>query len=663
VEEVPLSVPAPGVLGNDPNGGAVLTTVLVSGPTNGTLTLNTNGAFLYTPGANFVGEDSFSYRASFGTGDLSGPAAVSIIVTPSGSLFADTFPGTNLSPWTVEEGTWTVANGVLNGSSTVNNLGYAYIGTNWTNYAVQASVRFSMTNGPWGGGIGGRLNAATGAHYAAWVYPEGSQGGSSIMNLIKWETWGNWSGTPMAQAKLPGVGTNWHTVTLDFHGSNITAWYDGTREISATDNNFSAMAPLASGGITADLYTSPKPFTFSVENVVVSDNTPLAVADSYNVAVGATLTVAAPGVLGNDTGGSGSLTALLVSGPTNGTLTLNADGAFVYTPRTSFVGEDSFSYEASDELGDLSAPALVSISVILPGTLFTDTFPGTSLSPWTVEEGSWLVANGVLNGSSTLNNLGYAYIGTNWTNYTVQASVRFSMTNGSWGGGIGGRLNAATGAHYAAWVYPEGSQGGSSIMNLIKWETWSNWSRTPMAQAKLPGVGTNWHTVTLSFQGSNITASYDGTQEISLTDDNFSAMAPLASGGITADLYTSTKPFTFSVEDVVVNLDSNASAAQEERLTLSKTSATKPAGFSSTHAKAIAIPAGVEIEHVAVSPGGQAELALRGQPGQSYLLERSEDLIHWQVLAAGSFASAHVVFVDQTVDQSGCRYYRVRAAR
>jgi hypothetical protein len=300
--------------------------------------------------------------------------------------------------------------------------------------------------------------------------------------------------------------------------------------------------------------------------------------------------------------------------------------------------------------------SIVTLKVVTPsGELFSDSFPGTSLSPWTVEEGAWKVANEALNGSSATNTLGYAYIGTNWTNYTVQASVRFSMTNGPWGGGIGGRLNTATGAHYAAWVYPEGSRGGSSIMNLIKWETWGNWSRIPMAQAKLPGVGTNWHTVALSFQGSNITASYDGTQEISVTDSNFSSMAPLASGGITADLYTFRKAFTFSVANVVVTLDTNAPVPNEKRST--------PRLSSATNSKAMDFTSGPEIERLAVSSSGQVLLDLRGQIGQEYLLEMSTDLIRWQVLASGAVPTAQFPLMDETSAASDRRFYRVSAPR
>ena len=60
------------------------------------------------------------------------------------------------------------------------------------------------------------------------------------------------------------------------------------------------------------------------------------------------LTVAAPGVLGNDSDPDGDpLTAVLVSGPSHGSLTLNANGV-LYTPAVDYAGADSFSYRASD---------------------------------------------------------------------------------------------------------------------------------------------------------------------------------------------------------------------------------------------------------------------------------------------------------------------------
>jgi peptidoglycan/xylan/chitin deacetylase (PgdA/CDA1 family) len=62
---VQLAVTAPGVLGNDTDAdGDPLTSVLVSGPSNGLLTFNSDGSFTYTPVTSLLTfNDSFTYRA------------------------------------------------------------------------------------------------------------------------------------------------------------------------------------------------------------------------------------------------------------------------------------------------------------------------------------------------------------------------------------------------------------------------------------------------------------------------------------------------------------------------------------------------------------------------------------------------------------------------
>src|SRR4030095_689829 len=67
--------------------------------------------------------------------------------------------------------------------------------------------------------------------------------------------------------------------------------------------------------------------------------------DSYTTPEDTTLTVTAPGVLANDSDVYGdSLTAIQISGPAHGTLTLNSDGSFTYTPALNYNGPDSFTY-------------------------------------------------------------------------------------------------------------------------------------------------------------------------------------------------------------------------------------------------------------------------------------------------------------------------------
>jgi len=90
---------------------------------------------------------------------------------------------------------------------------------------------------------------------------------------------------------------------------------------------------------------------------------PVARADTYSTAEETRLTVAAPGVLGNDTDANGdALRARLVSGTANGTVTLNANGAFTYTPNPNYNGPDSFTYKANDGTAD-SNVATVTITV------------------------------------------------------------------------------------------------------------------------------------------------------------------------------------------------------------------------------------------------------------------------------------------------------------
>ncbi len=83
-EDTALTVPAPGVLANDTdiNANNVVTAILVSGPANGTLSLNPGGSFTYTPNLNFNGTDSFTYKANDGVLDSVRAATVTITVTP-----------------------------------------------------------------------------------------------------------------------------------------------------------------------------------------------------------------------------------------------------------------------------------------------------------------------------------------------------------------------------------------------------------------------------------------------------------------------------------------------------------------------------------------------------------------------------------------------------
>jgi hypothetical protein len=89
-ENTLLIEPAPGVLGNDTDtDGDTLSAVLVSSPSHGTVTLNADGSFTYTPAAGYSGPDSFTYKAGDGAAS-SEPATVTITVTPAPAVFSFT---------------------------------------------------------------------------------------------------------------------------------------------------------------------------------------------------------------------------------------------------------------------------------------------------------------------------------------------------------------------------------------------------------------------------------------------------------------------------------------------------------------------------------------------------------------------------------------------
>lgn len=117
-----------------------------------------------------------------------------------------------------------------------------------------------------------------------------------------------------------------------------------------------------------------------------TNGSPAATDDTFAVNENAVLTTAAvSGVLANDTDPDGdSLTASIVSQPSDGSVTFNNDGSFVYTPDTDFFGSDSFTYQASDGLAT-SNVATVTVNVISDGNEsnqpFEPVIPGSIEDP------------------------------------------------------------------------------------------------------------------------------------------------------------------------------------------------------------------------------------------------------------------------------------------
>lgn len=190
-------------------------------------------------------------------------------------------------------------------------------------------------------------------------------------------------------------------------------WFVNGEEVGSGDE--AAVGGLAPGTYEVKLEATDSDnnkATVSVTITVANLGIPVASPDGYTTPANTPLTVEAPGVLNNDTDPEADpLSAVLVSDVSNGTLTLNADGSFTYTPNADFSGADSFTYKANDGTAD-SNVVTVSLMVtsilvdidIKPGSdsnrinpkkkgiirvaiLTTDTFDATQVDPLSVEFG------------------------------------------------------------------------------------------------------------------------------------------------------------------------------------------------------------------------------------------------------------------------------------
>jgi VCBS repeat-containing protein len=176
------------------------------------------------------------------------------------------------------------------------------------------------------------------------------------------------AGAVFAEIDLLYQGTSWEYIQfLDRAntGQNAFLGEEGTNMLDAWIN---AEVPVAME-VGGDRKMVPPVVMKSVTwGTPPSGNVPpVAVDDSYSTAQDTALNISAPGVLANDSDTDNDpLTAVLVPNGTVGSVILNPDGSFSYTPPAGFTGDDHFTYQASDGT-TLSALATVNITVTAVG--------------------------------------------------------------------------------------------------------------------------------------------------------------------------------------------------------------------------------------------------------------------------------------------------------
>ncbi|MDP9387074.1 MAG: Ig-like domain-containing protein [Actinomycetota bacterium] len=367
-EDAVLNVGAPGVLANDTDAdGDNLTVGVTSAPANGTVTLNANGSFTYTPSTNYNGADSFSYTASDGNGG-SDTATVSITVN---AVNDPPVAGSDAYSTTEDTTLGVPAPGVLgNDSDPDGDPLTAEMPSSPANGTLVLNPDGSFTYTP-NANFSGTDSFAYMAHD-----PNGGMATATVTITVSGandppvavdDAYSASEGTTL-NINAPGVLGN----DSDPDGDALTASL-GTAPANGTvmlnpNGSFTYTPNAGFNGVDSFTYRASDPSgasdtaTVSITVNAVND-APVAVDDAYTTAEDTLLTVAAPGVLGNDTDAEGdALTASLATGPANGTLALNPDGSFTYTPNANYNGPDSFTYTASDGNGG-SDTATVSISV------------------------------------------------------------------------------------------------------------------------------------------------------------------------------------------------------------------------------------------------------------------------------------------------------------
>jgi VCBS repeat-containing protein len=334
-EDAALIIAAAGVLGNDSDVEAdPLTAALVTGPANGSLTLNPDGSFTYTPNADFNGADSFTYQANDGTAN-SNIATVNITIN-----------AVNDAPVLDASKSPVLATIVQDAPAPVGAVGTLV--SSLVDFASPSGQVDNVTD-PDAGAVLGVAVTGSSANGTLWYTTDNGT------------TWGMVGPVSDANARLLSADAStrlYFQPNIGFNGTDASAI-----TIRAWDQTSGANGALASAVVNGGTTAFSAVFDTVSIAVTPANTAPVAFNDSFNTNEDAPLVIAAAGVLGNDSDVEADpLTAVLVTGPAHGSLTLNPDGSFTYTPNANFNGADSFTYQANDGLAN-SAPATVNITV------------------------------------------------------------------------------------------------------------------------------------------------------------------------------------------------------------------------------------------------------------------------------------------------------------
>ena len=392
VHNLPISVTAPGVLANDYANGTYnyetmtytppgpMSAVLDSGPANGSVSLNSDGSYIYTPNQNFFGYDSFTYHA---TADSASSDVVTVWLNV-----------TNSAPWTNDRYLWLTHNQVLD----VSTNGLVSSPTDWEGDPITAVLVENVQHGTLDLHADGTFTYTPNHNFVGYdtftynltdglsTSPYPGRVSFNVTNDSPWATDRNYSlghnqsldvsTSGLVSSPFDGEGDpitallvdNVQHGTLNFHA-------DGTFTYTPSYNfvGYDSFTYNLTDGLTTTFY--PGRVSFNVTNAA-----PWGTGATYTVLNTETLVVAAPGVLQGAFDQEGdSLTASLITPPSHGTLTFSSNGSFSYAANTGYVGSDFFTYSVSDGI-NTSWPIMATLNVV-PGGTPTPTPTGPTPTP------------------------------------------------------------------------------------------------------------------------------------------------------------------------------------------------------------------------------------------------------------------------------------------
>jgi hypothetical protein len=363
-----VSQTSQGILQNDLDADAdSLAVVLVEGPQHGDLVLNANGTFVYDSDPNFFGVDTFTYvatdfRASnvatvtLSVESVRDPAvavADSYKLRPGQTLRTDAATGVLSNDVNPDQATLTakLVNDVSGGDLTLRDDGsFVY---DSTGFAGLATFTYQVDDGV-------ALSAPVTVSFVVNSPPIGRADALVVTEDV-----------PLVLTGPGGILDNDSDDQSEqvLQASIVTQPTHGTVE-SGLDGSLMYVPGLDYVGADSFTYRISDGFDTSAAVNVTLDVQPVNDApsingDAYFVLPGGNLVVSPlQGVLATDTDVEGDpLTASLVAAPLHGTLELAADGSFRYTPQAGFIGDDVFTYRASDGQENSLAEQVV-ISVV-----------------------------------------------------------------------------------------------------------------------------------------------------------------------------------------------------------------------------------------------------------------------------------------------------------